>query len=83
MGSLFKVGRDCPLHKYFEAESQLNSQPRLRDLHIGLVKDSTIQQAIFVHIGMNERQCKRKKTISLVGSRNVEEEDYCPEQGMR
>ena len=31
---------------------------------------------------MNERPCKRKKTISLVGSCDVEE-DYCPEQGMR
>ena len=52
-------------------------------LHIGHVKDSTIQQSIFVHFGMNERPCKRKKTISLVDCCDVEEEDYCPEQGMR
>jgi len=47
----------------------------MRKLYIGYVKDSTIQQSIFVNIGMNERPCKRKKTISLVDSHDVEKEE--------
>ena len=81
-GACSKLGENCPHHKYFEAESQLHSKPRRRILHIGYVKYSTIQQSVFDYIGMNERPCKRKKTISLVDSRDVEE-DYCKEQGMR
>ena len=82
-GACSKLGENCPLHKYFEAESKLHSQPRMRKLYIGYVKDSTIQQSIFVHIGMNERPCKRKKTIIYEDSCDLEEEDICPEQGMR
>ena len=55
----------------------------MRKLYIGYVKDSTIQQSIFVHIVTNERPCKRKKTIIYEDSRDVEEEDICPVQGMR
>ena len=82
-GACSKLGENCPLHKYFEAESQLHSQPRMRKLYIGYVKDSTIQQSIFVHIGMNERPCKRKKNTIYEDGRDVDEEDICPEQGMR
>ena len=32
---------------------------------------------------MNKRPCKRKKTIIYEDSRDVDEEDICPEQGMR
>ncbi len=38
-GACSKLGENRPHNKYFEAESQLYSQPRMRILPIGYIKD--------------------------------------------
>jgi hypothetical protein len=93
-GTCSKLGENCPLHKYFEAQSQHYSQPKRQCLHIGYIKDLTIQQTIFSNIGMDEIPCMRRKDSIVLGDSSdkmstgeaahiVTEYDYCPEQGMR
>ncbi len=93
-GACSKLGENCPLHKHFEAKSQHRNQPKRQVLHIGYVKDLTIQQSIFYHIGSDERPCKRRRDLIHLGdssdkmpigeaAHDIAEYVYCPAQGMR